>query len=611
MLALAAGCLMLLAGPAAAAASSLGASHGSIVKASAARLLPPKLSLAAARSAAAERRFISTARSLKRCIITNSDRPARCSATREALQHAAVRLRVAQAAFSAIAKHGVKRGRAHAAWLSPRSAPHIYIVNDTLRWPQVDGMETYVLVRSVSGGSDQYAMIHGHSTTPPPVPGTTVYYSVRTSAANSAWAPEVSIVYPASVAQREAADKQTAPVLTSSGDTLNWHAVAGLQTYVFVAKAPGKADEYSVVSGTSITPPAVPGATVRYSVRTAVEGSAWATEAAVSYPTAPVETPPVIEPVEVESFHPSQIQTGVVSGSYANDYPAVTTLGAKFVRLPYNVYETTAQLEPAISQYAAEGVRVLLLATFDGTMPTPAEARNLATWAARFGPGGTFWEGRSDGSLAIQSIEFGNETSYSYQYPDDTQAGYAARAQSYARSFVEADEAIHAANPSVGLLAQGDAGNAGPVWVENMFKAEPNLGQYVAGWTIHPYGPNLRSRVDSMISETAAQGAPATIPIDITEFGISSENGQCVNQNFGWPVCMTYQQAGEALTRSYGEFKEILNGRSGMFVLYTDKDWHAAGASNEAEAYFGALQSSLAPKGAYTTAVQTLLSENS
>jgi hypothetical protein len=73
---------------------------------------------------------------------------------------------------------------------------------------------------------------------------------------------------------------------------------------------------------------------------------------------------------------------------------------------------------------------------------------------------------------------------------------------------------------------------------------------------------------------------------------------------------MTYQEAGEALTGTLTELRQVLGGRPGMFLLYTDKDWHSPGATNEREAYFGALQYSLAPKGAYTTAVEAMLASS-
>jgi hypothetical protein len=314
-------------------------------------------------------------------------------------------------------------------------------------------------------------------------------------------------------------------------------------------------------------------------------------------------TPP---PQETPSS--TQFEPGINSGSAALwELPGAVKLEAKLVRIDMGIEQTVQELEPIIGGYAADGIRVLPLADFHGRMPTPEEARNLANWAKAFGPGGSFWAGRSDGQFAIHAIEFGNETSYSYQYTNDTPSGYASRAQGYALRFAEAATAMRSTNPGVGLLAQGDAGNAGSLWVENMFKAVPNLGQLVAGWTIHPYGPGWRPRLQALMSETAAQGAPSTIPVDITEWGLTTDNGRCLEENYGWDKCMTYAEAGEDLTRTVKEMHEVLGSRFGMLLLYKIRDQRVTGTSTEREAYFGALQNELQPKGAFTTAVEQLL----
>ncbi len=326
-------------------------------------------------------------------------------------------------------------------------------------------------------------------------------------------------------------------------------------------------------------------------------------------PSSPVQEALAPSPPVEESLKSSAtFQPGINSGwDMTYDVPGAAQLGAKLVRLAVGIEQTPAQLEPIVAAYAAHGIRVLPMASFYGSMPTPAEAKNLASWASTFGPGGSFWAGRSDGQLAIQSIEFGNETSYSYQYSEDSPAGYAARAQAYAQRFAEAAIAIRSVNQGVGLLAQGDAGNAGSSWIENMFKAVPDLGTLVAGWTIHPYGTGWRPRLENLIAETAAQGAPSNIPIDITEWGLSSDNGQCLSENYGWNACMTYQEAAEALSKTVSEMRGLLGDRLGMFMLYQIRDQQTPGSTTNREAYFGALQHELQPKGAYTSAVESLL----
>jgi hypothetical protein len=605
---------------------------------------PSKLIVVARVAKRADRAFVRDAKQLKICLQTHDGAPARCAAVHRRLQRAGVRLARVERRLARIARSTSARTRATSASSGARQAPQLWVSGQKLLWSHVRRSNTYLLMRLAPNQPAQYSLVHGTSITPPPAPGEIVRYSVRTVAYGSAWSAWRSVSYPAAPqpvgtptpaeqtppvetgnapepeapgsevttpkvpkfeppAPGEAPDPQAAPQLTLSGQSLSWNVVAGVNTYVLVTRLRGKAAQYSAVTGTSFTPPVVAGATIHYSVRTAVEGSAWSAEVSISYPAPPPPPPVEEQPTPSSSFEP-----GLNSGSDPTyDLPGAEQLGAKVVRLAFNLGDTAAQLEGVVAEYANEGIRVAPMADFDNVIPTPAQAQSLAGWAQAFGPGGTFWAHRSDGRLAMRTIEFGNETSYSYQYANHTPEGYAGRAQVYAQRFAEAANAVKAANPGVGLLAQGDAGNAGSVWVENMFKAVPNLGALVAGWTIHPYGPGWKARFQTLISQTAAQGAPATIPIDVTEWGLSTDNGNCVTENYGWGTCMTYQQAGETLTQTASEMRQTLGSRMGMLMLYQIRDQQRPGASNNREAYFGLVQHELQPKGAYTTAAKTLL----
>jgi hypothetical protein len=306
-------------------------------------------------------------------------------------------------------------------------------------------------------------------------------------------------------------------------------------------------------------------------------------------------------------------EMGVVAGSaLMYELPFIHKLGAHTARMEFAIDTPASQIAPIAEAYAREGIRPLLLASFDGTIPSSAEAKNLGTWAAAVGPGGSAWKGKTfPAGTAVTSIEFGNETSYSYQYSNDSASGYATRAQEYAIRFREAQESIQAVDPSVGLLAQGDPGNApGTSWMDNMFKAVPNLGQLVAGWTVHPYGPNWQSIMNEVVSSAKADGAPSSIPLDVTEWGLSTDNGRCLESNYGFNACMTYQEAATTLESTVTAMRADYGSRLATVYLYEAHDLKATGASTEREAYFGALQSNEAPKGAYTTAVESLLSAN-
>lgn len=317
---------------------------------------------------------------------------------------------------------------------------------------------------------------------------------------------------------------------------------------------------------------------------------------------------PAPEPAPVlPASLPTALQTGINSGHESYDFVAAATLGAKLVRVGFDIEDTAAQLRPAIEKYAAEGVTVLPLAEFTGRMPSPAEARDLASWADAYGPGGTFWAARSDGSLAIQSIEFGNETDYGGQYHDEPgDASYRLRAEAYAVRVKEAAQAIQSSGSSVGLLVQADDTTGD--WINGMYAAVPDLTKYVAGWTMHPYGGReyneYRFRV--LIKQAAEHGA-SSVPIDVTEWGVTTDNGRCLEYNDGLNPCMTYQEAAQEVWSSLAWMQEMLGSKLVMFIFYQTGDQAPSGVTTNWQDYFGALQHEGQPKGPLTEAVEDVL----
>jgi hypothetical protein len=492
-------------------------------------------------------------------------------------------------------------------------APQLTASGQALSWVRVASVNSYVLVRKVPGQANQYSVVTGTSVTPPPVPGVTVHYSLRTSVDGSVWSSEQAIAYPAA----STSNAQSAPALGVSGRTLTWQQVTDVSTYVLAIKVPGHADRYTEVSGTSVTPAAVPGASVAYSVRTAVDGSAWSPKVKVSY-LAAASSPPTSPPPAPVSSGPFEI--GLVAGSaIAYELPYIQRLGAHTARMEFSIDTPVSQMESIVGAYAQAGVKPLLLAGFQGRLPSTGEAQSLASWAAAFGPGGTFWQGKDyPASTAVTDIEFGNETSYSYQFPDTSSASnwyalpsYAARAQTYALRFRDAQTAIQTTNPNVGLLAQADDGGSGtPTWVNNMFAAVPDLAGRVAGWTVHPYGPHWEATINRLLSSTQAAGAPSGIPIYATEWGLSSDNGRCVEENFGFSKCMSYGEAASTLESNIAAMHARYGSRLRDVYLFQARDQQSTGTSTEREGYCGALQTNQSTKGAYTTAVENLLSSN-
>lgn len=398
-----------------------------------------------------------------------------------------------------------------------------------------------------------------------------------------------------------------APVLAVSGNAITWKALPGISSYVFVRKVTGHPDEYSIVKGLSVTPPPVPGATVRYGLRANVPGAPWAKEVSVTYPVVPPVPLPPVPPAPPAPVPPQagRFTRGIVVGSaIAWELRFASTLGAPVARMEFSIGASVATLAPIVDAYARAGIRCHLLAGFGGRLPTEAEAKNVASWAAAFGPGGTFWQGKSYPAVPVLDIEFGNETSYYYQFSDNSTGTYATRAFTYGQRFAVAASAARAANPKVRLLAIAD-GNSVPAWNANVAKgagSAQTLDGLAGGFTLHPYGNQWRARIDGSIAALAAVGiVDLTNRLQITEWGLASDNGRTLSDNYGWNKAMTWEEAAQTLHDVVGQLEALYGGRLAQFLLYAARNLYPFGASTGRESYFGALGSNGESKGAYTT----------
>jgi hypothetical protein len=619
ILMLAAGCLLLTTSGVATAAVAAHAEGGAY---------RPAISTAALRNAAThssqdERTLVADAQTLVACISSHTTGSGLeyCPAERTALQRAGNRLARAEQRLAALTSTS-RSGTARIA--SSSREPRLYVSGERLTWTPLAHVRSYLLKREIPGEASQFSLVQGTSTAPPAVPGASVTYAVRAVNDWSTWSRHRTVTYPprpgtnptapvTTTPPQETVSPQSAPTIVVSGRALEWNAIPGVGTYIVVSKIPGVGEKFTSVGATSLTPEALPGTTVHYRVRTAVYGSAWSSEVAISYPAStptPTEPPaPKESPTPKESPAPGTggFQFGINSGTNMTlDVGGAVKLGAKVVRIAFPIGTSAAQLEPVIAGYAAKGIRIAPLAYFYGTMPSSAEAKGLAGWAEAYGPGGTYWAAHGNSQLAIQTIEFGNETSDGYQYADNAgEPSYQARAQTYAIRLKEAAEAIAAGGVKVGLLAVAEDWTGD--WMNGMFQAVPNLGSYVAGWVSHPYGSGWKSKIEDIISQAKAHGAPSTIPIDITEWGLATDNGRCLTENYGYNRCMTYNEAAETLRRDVTEIGALLGSRAGLFLIYQVRDQQPTGASSEREMYFGLLQHELQSKGAYTEAAEQLL----
>jgi hypothetical protein len=279
------------------------------------------------------------------------------------------------------------------------------------------------------------------------------------------------------------------------------------------------------------------------------------------------------------------------------------------VRVDFQISTPVSEIAPTVAELADRGERVQLLATFVGAMPSSDGARKLAAWAHAFGPGGTFWKGREDGHLAVRYIEFGNETNQGYQYDGCGPgcSGWSDRASQYALRFKDAQEAIDSpqGNPKVGLLAIADD-SGDPAWDDAMYAAVPDLTQRVAGWTEHPYGPDYKERIRTLIDGVEAHGG-GDVPVFVTEFGISTDNGRCLDDNYGWPKCLTYQQAAQDLSHAISDMRSTFGHRLAQVLIFAQVDGKPSGSTTDREGYFGAVQHGGQSKGPLTSEIQQIL----
>jgi hypothetical protein len=459
---------------------------------------------------------------------------------------------------------------------APTDAPQMSLRGQTISWPLIDGTITrYVFVRKVPGSPDQYSNITCATNpceyTPAPASGLTVKHSVRTDVNGSNWAsPELAITYQTSTA---------APVLSVSGTTIRWNRVADVDSYVFVTKVPGQADAYSIITCSTtpceITPPAVPGARVNYGMRTNVTDSTWATEVSITYGGAA----------------PSALEIGM------NGTPdwlsmlraGIDAIDARVVRLDLARMRTTTAKDDAVNTAHAGGARPEFVYTDRSTSPAAIRADAL-----RYGPTAT-------STLPLLYVEFGNEDSYSYK------GATAATARTYGDQVEAVANALVGTGVKVIVQADDAKFNATTNWVANMYSTFPDMDEHpgVGGWVIHPYGPDYLTRINRLITQTTAQGAPASFPIFVTEFGLSTDNGPCLSDNYGWNPCMTYAQAGTTMRDVVNDVRANAPAVKGWYI-YNEIDSTTPGASTDREMYFGVMRRDGTSKPGFTDMVAYL-----
>jgi hypothetical protein len=202
-------------------------------------------------------------------------------------------------------------------------------------------------------------------------------------------------------------------------------------------------------------------------------------------------------------------------------------IGVTSDRIDLEYGSSQASNDALVSNDAGAGLRPLMLLsvyTDLQTMDQNAFAGWAAQVAARYGPGGSFWQANPslNAGLAPQYFEVINEPYGNWYFNPPTPAGYA-------QLFIKTAAAGRAANSQTKwLLAAGinyqDQNGQILNWNQQMLAAVPNLASYADGITSHPYGPLTWSGSPngSWALISAEHAYFPTLPVWITEVGVSA-----------------------------------------------------------------------------------------
>ncbi len=258
-------------------------------------------------------------------------------------------------------------------------------------------------------------------------------------------------------------------------------------------------------------------------------------------------------------------------------------LGAR-AATPFDSYRVGIQIDTFLNDYEATatwldylnglGIKPLVTLLFYNRIPTVGECNAIDGWLDTY-------------ASRILALEFGNETSFSYQSTSYTQGAL------YASRCATAYTAVQGRVPFIIQASQ---------WVDDLYTADPDIEDYCDGWTIHRYQTDYETYIDAILAQT-------TKPLWITEIGFATDDGLSLDDNYtAWPVDMTYADAADAM-QDYYDYLRSKGSRVAAMYVYRGADGSAHGANGDKENYFGVLNSSRTRKGAYTTKVLDLIDE--
>jgi hypothetical protein len=297
------------------------------------------------------------------------------------------------------------------------------------------------------------------------------------------------------------------------------------------------------------------------------------------------------------------LEVGVVSNDDRGLLVQAGRLGAHVVRVEFDAATATPEeFGRVVALASANHVRLQPLVGWDAGRPPP-DLTFVAEWARRFGPGGTGWHGAAQAN-PITDIELGNENAFSYKSGDPRTSGYRDLARKYGERVASAARAVRAANPAVGVLAELERGDSGAaIWMAEAVRAGgEELTQLIRGVTVHAYGPDWRKTVFATAADLQKVGVRK--PIYMTEWGIATDDGRQLDDNYGWPKALTYATAAEMLGAAVGEMEQDSH-LIRQVLLYQIRDQRPPGTGKR-EDYFGLTRWDGSDKGALTIVVRSI-----
>jgi hypothetical protein len=302
----------------------------------------------------------------------------------------------------------------------------------------------------------------------------------------------------------------TAPVLSVHGDTISWTAIPGVTSYTLATilnPTTTRETTYTHVTGTSVTPPAVPGQTVNYGLATnAPVGGPWAQEVTIAYP-APVSSPPTETPPASPSPASSML-IGVNAGE-----------GNNLTEIKGAVDSVRVDTAGSISSYTAAGLKVI------DDMSGPyneggVSAINASQWASE----AVAWVKANPEAAAVEVL---NEPGGEWFWGPNAES--TTNKKAYAKLLEDVHEDLVAAfgtkHPPV--LASYDGGHDSSVaWGEGWWQYVNH--EDVEGVTVHPYG-GTGSRTSSALGnrrDIELAHSQTGKPVYITEIGWPTAVGQ-------------------------------------------------------------------------------------